>query len=71
MAGYTKKQLEDIIASLNGKLESMERKLDALEGLPGTVAKLESMLKASYAENNILKVSLKYCIRRSRLTLSS
>ena len=60
MAGYTKKQLEDIIASLNGKLESMERKLDALEGLPGTVAKLESMLEASYAENNILKVSLKY-----------
>ena len=60
MAGYTKKQLEDIIASLNGKLESMERKLDALEGLPGTVAKLESMLEASYAENNILKVSLEY-----------
>ena len=60
MAGYTKKQLEDIIASLNGKLESMERKLDALEGLPGTVAKLESMVEASYAENNILKVSLEY-----------
>ena len=60
MAGYTKKQLEDIIANLNGKLENMERKLDALEGLPGTVARLENMLETSYAENNILKASLEH-----------
>ena len=60
MAGYTKKQLEDIIAGLNVKLEKMERKLDALDSLPGTVARLEAMLEASYAENSSLKKAMEF-----------
>ena len=56
----TKKQLEEIISGLNAKLEAMERKLDALEGLPNTVKKLEELLESSYAENAVLKQDLDF-----------
>lgn len=56
----TKKQLEEIISGLNAKLEAMERKLDALEGLPNTVKKLEELLESSYAENTVLKQDLDF-----------
>jgi hypothetical protein len=47
----TKKQLEDIIAGLNGKLEGMERKLDALENLPARLSRMEKLLEKANAEN--------------------
>ena len=56
----TKKQLEEIIAGLNSKLEVMEKKIDALEGLPSTVRKLEELLESSMAENSMLKQDLAY-----------
>ena len=56
----TKKQLEEIIAGLNSKLEVMEKKIDALEGLPNTVRKLEELLESSMAENSMLKQDLAY-----------
>ena len=56
----TKKQLEDVIAGLNEKLEKMERKLDALNGLPETVARLEATLEASNARNANLIEALEH-----------
>ncbi len=44
---YTKKQLEDIVAGLNVKLESMEKSLSALKDLPTKVSNLEGLLKDS------------------------
>ncbi len=46
-SSYTKKQLEDIVAGLNTKLESMEQSLSALKDLPTRVSNLESLLKTS------------------------
>ena len=60
MSSFTKKQLEDIIAGLNDKLEIMEKKIDALNGLPGTVARLEAMLEASNAKNANLHAALEH-----------
>ena len=58
MSSLTKKQLEDVIAGLNDKLEKMEKKIDALNGLPATVTRLEAMLEASTARTAALHEAL-------------
>ena len=60
MSSLTKKQLEDVIAGLNDKLEKMERKIDALNGLPATVTRLEAMLEASTARTAALHEALEH-----------
>ena len=68
---HTKKQLEDIIAGLNDKLDAMQKSLSDLSGLPKKVTDLESLLKSSKdqcaelvkaiegMENNLQAMSLK------------
>jgi hypothetical protein len=60
MSTLTKKQLEDIIAGLNGRLEGMERKIDALESLPRKLAKMEQLLEKVNEENASLRKALEY-----------
>jgi hypothetical protein len=57
---FTKKQLEDIIAGLNGKLEGMERKLDALENLPARLSRMEKLLEKANAENAALSKAMAF-----------
>jgi hypothetical protein len=60
VTNLTKKQLEDIIAGLNGKLEGMSKKLDALENLPSRLSRMETLLEKATAENSSLRKALSY-----------
>ena len=55
---YTKKQLEDIVAGLNVKLDAMQKSLSGLEGLPGKVEGLETLLKEANEKRAELANSL-------------
>ncbi len=55
---YTKKQLEEIITGLNEKLDTMQKSLSSLEGLPAKVTNLEELLKASKKQCDELVKSL-------------
>ena len=57
-SAYTKKQLEDIIAGLNTKLDTMQKSLTALEGLPSKVTGLENLLKEANEKNAELVKSI-------------
>ncbi len=57
-SNYTKKQLEDIVAGLNTKLESMEESLKALKDLPKKVTNLEDLLKEANKKNESLVETL-------------
>jgi hypothetical protein len=60
MSTLTKKQLEDIISGLNGKLDGLERKLDNLESLPAKLAKMEKLLTKTNEENASLKKAMEH-----------
>jgi predicted nucleic acid-binding Zn-ribbon protein len=58
MTSMTKKQLEDVIEGLNGKLDGMDKKIDALESLPARLAKMEKLLTKVNEENGILRKAM-------------
>lgn len=55
---YTKKQLEDIIAGLNTKMEGMEKSLDSLKDVSTKVDNLETLLKQANEKNASLITAL-------------
>ncbi len=57
-SAYTKKQLEDIVAGLNGKLDLMQKSLSALEEMPSKVNNLETQLKTANEKQAELVKSL-------------
>ncbi len=65
-SAYTKKQLEDIVANLNVKLDTMQKSLTALEGLPGKVTNLETLLKTANEKQAELVKSLESMDRDMR-----
>jgi hypothetical protein len=58
MSSMTKKQLEEVIEGLNGKLDGMDKKIDALESLPARLAKMEKLLTTVNEENGILRKAM-------------
>ncbi len=57
-SNYTKKQLEDIIAGLNDKLDNMEKSLSELKDLTSKVTNLEELLKVSNDKYKTLNETL-------------
>ncbi len=55
---YTKKQLEDIIAGLNLKMEGMEKSLASLQSVSTKVDNLETLLKTANEKNAVLVKAL-------------
>ena len=60
MAALTKKQLEDIVTGLNGRLDGLLAKITSLESLPARIANMEALLEASNAENAGLRKALEF-----------
>jgi hypothetical protein len=60
MSNYTKKQLEDIIAGLNSKLDCMKNQLDGLQPLITKVTNLEQLLKSANESNAELVKALEF-----------
>ena len=58
MSQLSKKQLEDIVTGLHGRLDGLLAKMSTLESLPARIANMEALLEASNAENAGLRQAL-------------
>ena len=60
MSSLSKKQLEDIVTGLNGRLDGLLAKISLLESLPARIANMEALLETSNAENASLRKAMEF-----------